>query len=291
MIRIVKYLKILIAIIIAVTSFNVYAFDTIELETRVGTEYVYNGIVYLLNNGEARVCGSVKEVEHITIPSKVIYKGKPYIVTSIDDCAFDANYLVGVINGSINKTLKSVTLPNTIREIGSYVFNGCNNLEKINIPNSVQFIGIGVFFDCQKLQSINIPEGIKEIKECTFDQCYSLKSVTIPFSVNEVGQYAFCNCRNLKNVKILNSNTKIYETTFTGCEDINLGNWNGEVLPRFPKCTVVVFNVNGVERRTESTSIWMLFDTKEEASKHYVGEYELGKRKETFMKRDSLIYW
>lgn len=280
---------VIIAVIISGATIS-RAFDTIELEPLDGVEYTFNGIKYLLkDNGEAQVYMSVREKEHVVIPNSVTKGGKTYTVTSIGECAFLSFEAVDGI--PTNPILKSVVLPNTIKELGDYAFRGCRYLESINMPNSIQVIGVGVFENCQKLKSITFPKGITKISPYAFMQCYSLKTIEIPFSVGIIEKYAFHLCENLENVKILNPNTKIYDTAFSACDKADLGEWNGELLTESPKTIVVVFDKDGVVHRAESTSIWLLFKTKEEAAKHYIGEYILGQEKETFIKRDSLIYW
>ena len=50
-----------------------------------------------------------------------------------------------------NQTITEVTLPDTIKTIGSSAFNGCSKLEKIIIPDSVAEIGKSAFANCNKL--------------------------------------------------------------------------------------------------------------------------------------------
>lgn len=112
-----------------------------------------------------------------------------------------------------------------------------------------------------------------------------------PSTINEIGDGAFANCSSLGEVNIPNRDVKIYDNAFYGCKDIDINKIDCIIVPAVPKRIFVVFNKDGVRREAESTAIWMLFKTKEEAEKCYIGEYEYGKRDETFIKRDKLIYW
>ena len=158
-----SYFRLIMVVITNMVTLLTWSIDTLELEKRAGIKYTYNGIKYLLNNGTATVCGSVKEMEYITIPSSIQYKGKTYQVTEIDVCAFLMWDAVNRV--PTNPKLKKIVLPKTIIKIGDYAFSGERKLEEINIPNSVKEIGLGVFQKCKKLKSINIPNGVKEIKK------------------------------------------------------------------------------------------------------------------------------
>ena len=112
------------------------------------------------------------------------------------------------------KTLKSVTIGNSVTEIGEWAFSGCSELTSFTIPNSVTVIGWGAFDGCSGLTSITIPNSITEIGYTTFDECSGLTSNTIPNSVTEIGYGAFKDCSGLIYVKIGNSVTEIDEYAF-----------------------------------------------------------------------------
>lgn len=287
--RIVDLLKIMVAIVVTfTTSVNANA-DARDLTPKRYIEYTCNGVKYQLNNGEATVYASEEGLVNVTIPSKVIYNGKTYVVTTIGDCAF---HLWGAINDiSIVPTIESVILPNTIIKIGDNAFSGQSKLRAINIPNSVKFIGYNAFAYCNELQSIHIPEGIEIIDNSTFSQCYSLKTVTLPSTLKKINNFGFDGCINLEKVEILNPLTEISEVAFSGCDKIDVTKFNCVITSKSPKRIVVVFNKDGMIKRIVSTIIQSYFKTKEEAEKCYIGEYEYGKEKETFIKRNKLIYW
>ncbi len=60
-------------------------------------------------------------------------------------------------------SLESVTIPNSITNIGSYSFRGCSSLKTVNIKGIVSNIGVSAFENCTKLTTINLPNGITNI--------------------------------------------------------------------------------------------------------------------------------
>ena len=89
----------------------------------------------------------------------------PNTVVAIEESAF------------ANSTISSVTIPNSVKTIGSWAFSGCENLRTVTLPASVTEIGEGVFEVCTKLTSVRIPASVKTIQKWTFAECEALTDV------------------------------------------------------------------------------------------------------------------
>ena len=79
--------------------------------------------------------------------------------------------------------LVSVSMTNTIEEIGEGAFGSCKNLISITLPSSLGFIEEAAFFGCKGLRSIVIPNGVKMIDARAFAECTSLTEVHLPAGV------------------------------------------------------------------------------------------------------------
>ena len=118
---------------------------------------------------------------------------------------------------SIDASLTSVTIPNTVTSIGSSTFQSCWRLTSVTIPDSVISIGTYAFCECRGLTSITIPNSVTTIGESAFSYCINLTSVTIPNTVTSIGNNAFYNCSSLTSVTIGNSVTSIGSSAFYNC--------------------------------------------------------------------------
>ncbi|MCQ2189083.1 MAG: leucine-rich repeat domain-containing protein [Paludibacteraceae bacterium] len=198
---------------------------------------------FVLNDKEVEIIGIKNASYDLVIPETVVLDGKTYTVTSIGEDAFDSSE-------EIVSKVKSVVLPNTLKNIEGWAFSYFESLESISIPASVTSIGDAVWSDCKKLTNIDVdannpnftsvngvlynkektellfcPNGIKgefeipssvtKIRNNAFDGCKNLTLITIPSSVTSIGGRVFEYCRNA-DVVIDNSpeNIKFYNITW-----------------------------------------------------------------------------
>ena len=141
--------------------------------------------------------------------------------------------------------LKTVTLPNTIKEIRGQAFYNCYRLTSVNLSSNLEYLGGGAFYNTKALKTIELPntltylggesfvgsgithislsENLTEIRGNTFENCTSLRSITIPDSVTRIGGHAFYGDSSLTKVNISpNSNLQeIGSSAFRRCRSLD----------------------------------------------------------------------
>ena len=168
-----------------------------------------------------------------------------YGITKIGDGAF----------AGIN-TVKSITLPGSVREIGNFAFVESSSLEEIYIPEGVTSIGNMAFLACLSLQEIRvapdnpryaslqgalfdkqsrtliaypagspnkvytIPQGIGTIGEAAFAGSKNLEEIIIPDSVSYIDYGAFAENTSLKNIVLPLSTIALGDDAFWGCTSL-----------------------------------------------------------------------
>ena len=125
------------------------------------------------------------------------------------------------------KNIESINIPNKIKTIGVYAFEGCTSLTNITIPDSVTSIGGYAFYNCTSLTNITIGNSVTSIGVWAFGGCKSLTSIIIPDGVTSIGDDAFYNCSSLTSVTIGNSVASIGGWAFYYCTSLKTINYKG----------------------------------------------------------------
>ena len=180
------------------------------------------------------------DVTNLYIPEKVKYSSITFTVTRI---------------ANVYGQLVSVTIPNSVTEIGNGAFSNCQKLTSIDIPNSVTSLGAYAFYDCWSLTSVHLSNSITSLGNSTFKGCEYLTSIVIPASVTSIGDNAFNACYHMTSVDISNSVTEIGNYAFHACSgltSIRLPNSLKTIkMGAFSNC----YNLTSVEIPNSVTSI------------------------------------
>lgn len=133
------------------------------------------------------------------------YQGKP--VLEIADSCF-----------SHQQTIKSVTIPQSVKKIGKLCFNDCKNLKSVTLSEGLTEIGLYAF-NKTPITSLTLPTTLKKYNY-SFAYCESLKTVTFPEGLTIIDDYAFYGATSIENVIIPKSVTMIGGSSFFGCESL-----------------------------------------------------------------------
>ena len=116
--------------------------------------------------------------------------------------------------------IRSLILPDTVREISSRAFYGCSGLERIRLPETLPALGEGAFIRCESLKQVTLPRGLVEIENKTFMQCASLAAVDLPEELRAVGNEAFSACASLREIRLGKNVRSIGYRAFYHCDSL-----------------------------------------------------------------------
>ena len=167
----------------------------------------------------------------VTIPNTLILGGETYAVTSIKEYIF-----------SNNTTIKSVVIPDNVRQIGLQAFAGCTALSEVKLPATTPSIVGSCFDDCTSLpvtdgiryadyllieptdktkSTYTIKSDTRLIDSYAFHNCTNLTSIVLPNTVEKMGSYAFGSCTSLVSVVLPDGLAELPNYVFDECTSLS----------------------------------------------------------------------
>ena len=143
------------------------------------------------DNGTYAVVGYQGDEANVRIPDT--YGGG--IITIVGDKLFSGH-----------AEIESVSIPDTVTDMGEFVFDGCVNLRCIDLPADLECLWGYTFVRCG-IEEITLPDVRCGIEEITLPD----KLVTLP-------PFAFKDCKNLRKITCGKGLKKIYAWVFSGCD-------------------------------------------------------------------------
>jgi len=131
----------------------------------------------------------------------------PSGVTAIGDAAF------------ISSNLTSITIPSSVKQIGSMAFGATTQLKEIVIPKSVVKLEYAAFDGSSALNKVTINASIKTIPINAFNDCPRLRRVVLPRGLKQIGSGAFGRCSALTDINFPDSLIYIAGDAFENSRD------------------------------------------------------------------------
>ena len=193
----------------SVESIGEYAFQsnanmsTLSLgsATKSIGDYAFNGCYKLNEINLGAALQSIGDYAFQSVGSSIIEGISftlPETLTSIGRYAFDRS------------GISSLTIPNSVTEIGANAFSSSKKLKSISIGSGCKTLSANCLSDCSSLSSISLAEGLTAIGDAVFANCTAIESISIPGTVTQVGRtiesgasyLPFYGCNALKTVRL-----------------------------------------------------------------------------------------
>ena len=233
-----------------------------------GTIITYSDTAYTIQNGYADNLLSIGERAFSN--TKITSLSLPARVQSLDVGAFAECYSLSTLEledtdragltltiGNYaffnDVSLRNLSFPVQITEIGDYAFADCHNvasiafddastviigkyafmsnhyLYSVSLPASLVSMDEGIFADCSRLTDVTLSNVAIPIPDYAFYGCFALREFSVPSAVTAIGEYAF-------------SGTHINKVTFNaGSADLTIGKF---AFSETPLLTSVTFPDN-----------------------------------------------
>lgn len=138
-------------------------------------------------------------------------------------------------------SIRTIVVEPGITRIGNYSFSE-TAVESVTIADSVVEIGTSAFSNCYSLTSITLPKNLRDISESLFANDWNLESLTYGDKISYIGSSAFWGTK-IKELHFPASLTEIHEDAFgyTAFEKITVDAKN----PSFSSKDGVLYSKNG----------------------------------------------
>ena len=147
------------------------------------------------------------------------YEGDEAVVTIPEEYG---SRKVTLLNDELFKghpELEEVILPETLRTIGSFCFDGCVRLKGISLPRSLTEIWQYAFAR-SGIEVIDLPGSLVSIPPYALKGCANLTMAVLHPGTRRICGHAFEDCGNLKMVAV-HKDTEVRHDAFAGCDQLD----------------------------------------------------------------------
>lgn len=159
---------------------------TVKIDTNLSTEIL--GITLLSLPDSVRECSGLEKtyITEFEVPASVqVFDGK--LPDTLKKVSFrGAPRKISAKFGDTQIT--EIVIPEGVKELTG--FADCKTLKTITLPDSIEMLGRDTFENCTALEVANLPANLKYIKQFDthgcFKNCSSLKELKIPESLTQI---------------------------------------------------------------------------------------------------------
>lgn len=144
------------------------------------------------SDGTIRITSYTGKRRYVTVPSEI--EGEA--VTEIGENAFENN-----------RRARSITLPDTLKNIRTRAFYNCTYIRSVDIPDSVSEIGDEAFSGCVRLGAVDVSDssGLMTVGAKAFSFA-GISEFNIPSSLISLGDRVFYGSTGLRKIKVADGN-------------------------------------------------------------------------------------
>lgn len=191
-------------------------------------QYVKRDDIVLFKAGHPMALA--KTVDQVFGTSFHILDGDVLLENSKDSSTseYNARWIDGVVeirsprNAQIDRVIPSHIGGTTVGRIGNEAFSNGKSMETLSLPETVYNIGFAAFYKCTKLREIRFSAGLKVLERSAFNGCTALKELVLPQTLIDIGERAFAYCSQLRSITIPASVGHISDDAFAGCHDLTI---------------------------------------------------------------------
>ena len=166
----ISFLRFIVLLAVAMSAtFSASAYD-----------FIYENLLYsyMTDKSKLAVVGRSDRSEpivNLVIPSTITVSGKALTVAAIYPEAF-----------SNDAYLETAKIPGAVTTIKDYAFKDCAKLKSVTLGEGLKTIGSHSFSGCPLLTELKIPNSVTTIEPYAFRNCVGLASVTLPNSLTKI---------------------------------------------------------------------------------------------------------
>ncbi len=132
-----------------------------------------------------------------------------------------------VCRGEATLRIRELVIPSEyngkpITAIAPEAFTGCETIVSVSLPDSIREIGRKAFYCCTGLQYLALPRKLEKIGYCAFWGCVSLRGLMMGMALRKVERFAFKNCASLSLV--------LYEALAKYSQGMEVSSGNDELV-------------------------------------------------------------
>lgn len=98
-----------------------------------------------------------------------------------------------------HKEITSVHIPDTVTDLGEFLFDGCENLRHIELPSRLTSLW-GYTFCRSGFEEIVLPDKLTSLPPFAFKDCKNLKRVVCGTGMKRIHAWVFGGCDRLEEV-------------------------------------------------------------------------------------------